>query len=124
MLIQDRRVLLVKHAYQDGWLLPGGGLKRKETPEQAARRECREEVGAEISALELVGIFTQFRNYKNDHIVLYKSEDFSVTSKTDFEIERVEFFNVNNLPDDMMPGNRKRIEENVQGKSLAISGYW
>ncbi len=124
ILIREGQVLLVKHTYQDGWLLPGGGIKRKETPEQAARRECLEEVGADIGKLELVGIYSQFLNYKNDHIILFISKDFSIVPKSDFEIERVEFFDVGCLPDDMMPGNRQRIEEYVHDKSRALSEYW
>jgi 8-oxo-dGTP pyrophosphatase MutT (NUDIX family) len=37
------------------WSLPGGGYKpARETPEQAARRECIEELGIEPDALALV----------------------------------------------------------------------
>ncbi|MEV4537235.1 NUDIX domain-containing protein [Asanoa sp. NPDC049518] len=45
------RVLLVRHSYGDQtlWSLPGGGYKpARETPEQAARRECAEELGIEV----------------------------------------------------------------------------
>lgn len=124
ILIRNNKVLLVKHTYQDGWLLPGGGVNRNETPEQAARRECREEVGADIGKLDLVGIFTQFLNYKNDHIILYKSKDFSITTKSDFEIEKVEFFDIDSLPEDMMPGNRQRIMDYARNQSNLSSEYW
>ncbi|MFU8871002.1 NUDIX hydrolase [Micromonospora sp. SL4-19] len=51
------RVLLVQHSYGDRslWSLPGGGYKpARETPEQAARRECIEELGIELDSLALV----------------------------------------------------------------------
>ena len=38
LLIDGDRVILVKHSYEPGWFLPGGGVKRGETLEQAARR--------------------------------------------------------------------------------------
>ena len=45
MLIRDGQVLLIRHSYLRGWYLPGGGLKRGESMEAAARREAREESG-------------------------------------------------------------------------------
>ncbi|MFF0152380.1 NUDIX hydrolase [Micromonospora sp. NPDC005203] len=49
--VDDDRFLLVRHSYGDQslWSLPGGGYKPdRETPEQAARRECVEELGVEL----------------------------------------------------------------------------
>ena len=124
MLIRDGQILLVKHSYQDGWLIPGGGIKRKETEEQAARRECREEIGAEVGKMELVGVFTNFSEFKNDHIVLFKSEDFTIYPKADIEIEHAEFFNMNDLPADTMAGSRRRIEEYLQERPIPWNGIW
>jgi ADP-ribose pyrophosphatase YjhB (NUDIX family) len=52
-LIEDAagRILLVRHPYRDGWGMPGGFLKRGETPEACARREVMEEVGLEVELL-------------------------------------------------------------------------
>lgn len=49
----DGRVLLIRHLYRRRWGVPGGLLERHETPEDAARREVREEVGLDV---ELVGV--------------------------------------------------------------------
>jgi len=125
MLIRnEQEVLLVRHSYQDGWLLPGGGVKRRETIEQAARRECREEVGAEIGEMELAGVFTNFFEYKNDHIILFISHDFNIHPKTDIEIEHAEFYPLKELPPDTMSGSRRRIEKYVQGQLVPRSGTW
>jgi len=48
-------LLLVRSSYRRGWHLPGGGVRRSETPEAAARRELAEEIGLKASPLLAVG---------------------------------------------------------------------
>ncbi|GIF72661.1 NUDIX domain-containing protein [Asanoa siamensis] len=51
------RVLLVRHSYGNRslWRLPGGGYRpTRETPEQAARRECMEELGLALRSCALL----------------------------------------------------------------------
>jgi 8-oxo-dGTP pyrophosphatase MutT (NUDIX family) len=50
------QLLLVHTSYQAGWQLPGGGVRRGETPEDAARRELGEEIGLATSALFPAGV--------------------------------------------------------------------
>ncbi len=58
MLVDGLNVLMVNQIYEgrDYWCLPGGGIERGETPEQAAVRELKEECG--LDALELRQIST------------------------------------------------------------------
>ena len=40
MMMENGKVWLVRQTYMPGWFMPGGGLKKGETLEQAARREA------------------------------------------------------------------------------------
>lgn len=52
------RVLLLQASYGDrSWGLPGGALEPGETVHQALLRECREELGLEVSIAYLSGIY-------------------------------------------------------------------
>ena len=49
-------LLLVHQSYRIGWHLPGGGIRRSEMPEAAARRELAEEIGLAASTLLPAGV--------------------------------------------------------------------
>ncbi|HKI93017.1 MAG TPA: NUDIX domain-containing protein [Gaiellaceae bacterium] len=57
-LIRDGegRILLVRN-HSGRWLLPGGGVEPGESPAQAVRRECREELTVPVEPVRLVGVY-------------------------------------------------------------------
>lgn len=60
--IQDEqgRILILEHTYRRAyvWGLPGGWLKRRESPEQGLAREVLEETGLRVSVGPLLGATT------------------------------------------------------------------
>ena len=113
----DAQVLLVRHVYAPGWLLPGGGVERGETLAEAAVRELREEAG--IVAEEephLHGIFLNDAQFRGDHVACFVVRRYREAGfRPGAEIAEALFFPVEALPEGTTAGTRRRISEVLQG---------
>ena len=66
------QVLVIKNYFsRQQWALPGGGIKRGESFEQAARREVLEELGVEIGHLRYVGRVKTYEAYRPFMVRVY-----------------------------------------------------
>jgi 8-oxo-dGTP pyrophosphatase MutT (NUDIX family) len=124
LLVQEGQVLLVRHTYLKGWYMPGGGVKRGESMDEATRREAREEVGAELGELRLMGVYSNFELNRSDHNVVFICTDFKWNHTHDQEIAEARFFPISALPADVQPGHRRRIEEYAAGVDSPAFGRW
>ena len=106
----EGQVLLLKHRFRagSGWGIPGGFLEEGEHPEQALRREMREEVGLELAQVE---IFTSrtFRKPRQVEILFRARANADVSSQT-MEVERAEWFAPHSLPNGLPQDQRVLIE--------------
>ncbi|KAA0020447.1 NUDIX domain-containing protein [Salinicola corii] len=66
---QHQRILLVRKRGSRWFMLAGGKLDAGETPEQALRREIREELGVQATDAELIGEATTVAANEADHRV-------------------------------------------------------
>jgi len=121
---EPQQLLLVRHSYAPGWLLPGGGVERGETLVQSAIRELREEAGI-IAGEEPVlhGIFLNDAQFPGDHVACYVLHRFREEKFTpNGEIAEARFFPFASLPEGTTPGTRRRIVEVAEGKPAP--GTW
>ncbi len=113
LLIDERRVLLVSHWYAPwAWTLPGGGVNKGETAEEAAMREAFEETGLKVNSIAgEIGTYTGTMG-KTDRVTFYYTGDFTgdIAMRPNLEIMARSWFDLDSLPDDLSPGNRRRIE--------------
>ncbi|WP_298742891.1 NUDIX domain-containing protein [uncultured Brevundimonas sp.] len=113
----DGRVLLVKHTYLHGWWLPGGGVERGQTCEEALAREMHEEAGLIIEGRPtLVSVHANERFFRGDHVLVYRIDRFSLTDRTSRgEIAEAAWFDPDELPGDTHRATRTRLAEMFGG---------
>lgn len=116
VLVREGQVLLVRHSYRAGWFLPGGGVDKGETLEEAARREAREEAGAILEEARLLGVYADFSEAKEDYIAVFGSEQFAWEPPApNGEIAEARWFACGGLPADIDPGCARRVGEWLAG---------
>ena len=118
----EGRVLLVEHTYLHGWWLPGGGVDRGETAEQAVARELREEAGVEPTARpRLLSVHANERFFPGDHVLVYRVDAWRpVEASSHGEILRTGFFPPDALPEGTTRASRDRIAEALAGREASV----
>jgi 8-oxo-dGTP pyrophosphatase MutT (NUDIX family) len=103
VIARGREVLLVRHTYgrEARWELPGGGVKRREQPADAARREIREELGIDIDDWRLLGDLFERIDDKRDRLWCYEAAlGERRIVRNEAEIAEVRWFDRDRLPAD------------------------
>ena len=123
LLLHEGKILLVKHTYQKGWYTIGGSIEPGETPYQALIRELQEEVGVTLSSQpQLFSVYYSDNEKRDDYIIFYICQLGQQEPVVSAEIAEQQWFYCDQLPEDISPATKKRIEE-YQGL-VTISEHW
>ena len=118
IIVKDRRIILVSHWYAPwAWTLPGGGIDKGETPEEAGMREVEEETGFKVKSLG--GKIGEYRGKwgRGDIVTVFYTGDIegSLQMTPNIEIMARSWFDLDHLPLEVSPANRRRIEAYKNG---------
>lgn len=114
-VIDNGRVLLTKREDFEVWCLPGGGVEDGESLAEAAIREAKEETGVDVELTRLVGVYSRIGGMWSDvHAVLFAARPVGGELRLQpGETVEVKYFPFDEVPDDVLFGHKKRIEDAI-----------
>lgn len=127
LVIKDNEVLLVMHTYGSKiWKLSGGRMEKNEEVFDAGIRELKEELNLNINNFEYVqGTYQGKGRKKNSTQFVPVTIDWEWgRPQLSPEIEKAEFFKIDNLPENIQYGVRRRIEEYKNREKELINKTW
>jgi 8-oxo-dGTP pyrophosphatase MutT (NUDIX family) len=108
----EGKYLFIRHGYGSRrWTLPGGGIRRHESPEGAAQREVWEEVRLDLNVLRSLGTFVTDIEYKHDTVHCFLANtlrDKPILHKG--EVVAYGWFPKDDLPKDISVSAQKTLE--------------
>lgn len=123
LVVRDGKVLLARHSYVPGWLLPGGGVGRGEPAEHAVLREMREEIGlVRAGPPVLFGLYSRKTGWATNVIALFRLDDAEFTFVPNLEIREIVFTDPANPPEGTPASVRNRLAEFAGLKPRAL--FW
>jgi len=119
-VIEEEKVLLTRREDFEVWCLPGGGVEEGESLAEGAIREAKEETGLDVELTRLVGVYSRLGGGLHDvHAVLYAARPIGGELKTQpNETIDVAFFSFDQLPEEMLFGHRRRVEDAIKGEMV------
>ena len=110
----ENKVLLLNHVLRpfSGWGLPGGFLTTGEQPENAIRREIREETGLELEDLKMFRV----RTIRSHIEILFTAKAVGEAAVRSREILDLGWFGVDAMPEGLSMGHAATIKAVVSGE--------
>jgi 8-oxo-dGTP diphosphatase len=94
---EQGRVLILRSRYGDTWMLPGGGLDRREHMDVAVIRECREELGVTVAIDALTGMYYYART--SVYVAAFRCRIVDGTFRLSHEHTELRWAPMSELPD-------------------------
>ena len=118
VIFQMGKVLLCRRNDFDVWNLPGGGMEKGETVDEAVVREVREETGLEVEVDRLVGVYS--KPQKDEVVLSFLCREVDGKLTTTEESVECEYFDPDDLPPNTLPKHAERVKDALVGQDRAI----
>jgi len=106
----EGRLLLVRHSYgPSAWALPGGGMRKGEAAEAAARREVIEEVGCTLDSASVIATIEETLSGAPHTAYLVEGRTLDRPRPDKREVVEARFFPRHSLPEPQTALTRARI---------------
>lgn len=124
VIIENGMVLLNRERLKSGlekddFMFPGGGLEGNETPEEACRREAREELGIGIEIIKALRTIRAPHTYKNCDVILHHFFSKRIGEVTPGE-ETIEWgwYDIHDLPKNCASNVKKIMKQCIEEKLI------
>ncbi len=106
---ENREILLLDHIFRSAssWGVPGGFLNSGEQPEEAVRREIREETGLELHNIEMFRVRTIHRHIE----ILFRARAIGKAEVKSSEIKEAAWFQIDKIPKQMDEDQKMIVQE-------------
>jgi len=115
---EQGRILLLDHVFRPdgGWGIPGGFLSKGEQPEAALRRELREEIGIEVSDVEM--LFARTLSRPRQIEIYFRAKAIGCPEPCSFEIKNAGWFSIQDLPSELSKDQRRLIQRSFESPTM------
>ncbi len=114
----QKRVLLCHRRDYDLWNLPGGGVESGESPWNTVVREIKEETGLDVAIAKLVGVYG--KTHKDEIVFSFLCTIVNGELILNDEADKIEYFEFEKLPKNIVPKNIERIRDALEGKQEVV----
>lgn len=131
ILIEDEKILLQRRyntGYEDGnYSIVAGHIDGNESILKAMQREALEEAGIKILQEDLKIVHVMHRKTLDresiDYFLTCKKYDGEITIMEKDKCDELKFYNLNDLPNNVIPYVKKGIESYLNNEPFSIYGW-